>query len=380
MQASESVGSLFFEDIMESNLQITFKNNTQSDIYIDNDFFNLPVLIKEKYDYSKKILVVTDSNVEKLYLQEVKNLLTSENTTVFDFVIEAGEESKNLTNVNSCYNALIENSFAKSDIIVALGGGVVTDLAGFVASTYKRGIVLINVPTTLLAMCDAGIGGKCGVDYNDVKNSIGSVYLPQIVYMASKTLLSLDDRNYSSGIAEVLKAGLIKDGPFYEWMINNFGEIMDKDMSFVKEMIFKAVSIKQFFVTKDPFDTAERRMLNFGHTIGHALEEYFNFKYSHGECVCLGSIAASYIAYKRQMLSMEEFYEIRDMFVPFNLPISLDEFDTQKVYSIIGNDKKIDKNGLNFVLLKKIGKAVIVNDVTKEELLEAINSLIVKWD
>lgn len=378
--ASESVGSLFFEVNMDSNLQITFKNNSQSDIYIENDFSNLAVLVNEKYDYNKKILILTDSNVEKLYLQEVKDLLNNTKTSVFEFVLEAGEESKNLDNVIKCYNALIENSFSKSDIIIALGGGVVTDLAGFAAATYKRGIILINVPTTLLAMCDAGIGGKCGVDFNDFKNSIGSVYLPQIVYMASKALVTLDNRNYSSGIAEVLKAGLIKDGAFYEWMINNFNEIMDKDMTFVNEMIFKAVSIKQFFVTKDPFDTAERRMLNFGHTIGHALEEYFNFKYSHGECVCLGIIAASYIAFKRQMLSTEEFYEIRDMFVPFDLPISLDEFDTDKVYSIIGNDKKIDKNGLNFVLLKKIGKAVIVNDVTKEELLEAINSLIVKWD
>lgn len=378
--ASESVGSLFFEVNMDSNLQITFKNNSQSDIYIENDFSNLAVLVNEKYDYNKKILILTDSNVEKLYLQEVKDLLNNTKTSVFEFVLEAGEESKNLDNVIKCFNTLIENSFSKSDIIIALGGGVVTDLAGFTAATYKRGIILINVPTTLLAMCDAGIGGKCGVDFNDFKNSIGSVYLPQIVYMASKALVTLDDRNYSSGIAEVLKAGLIKDGAFYEWMINNFNEIMDKDMTFVNEMIFKAVSIKQFFVTKDPFDTAERRMLNFGHTIGHALEEYFNFKYSHGECVCLGIIAASYIAFKRQMLSTEEFYEIRDMFVPFDLPISLDEFDTDKVYSIIGNDKKIDKNGLNFVLLKKIGKAVIVNDVTKEELLEAINSLIVKWD
>lgn len=378
--ASESVGSLFFEVNMDSNLQITFKNNSQSDIYIDNDFSNLAVLVNEKYDYNKKILILTDSNVEKLYLQEVKDLLNNTKSSVFEFVLEAGEESKNLDNVIKCYNALIDNSFSKSDIIIALGGGVVTDLAGFAAATYKRGIILINVPTTLLAMCDAGIGGKCGVDFNDFKNSIGSVYLPQIVYMASKALVTLDNRNYSSGIAEVLKAGLIKDGALYEWMINNFNEIMDKDMTFVNEMIFKAVSIKQFFVTKDPFDTAERRMLNFGHTIGHALEEYFNFKYSHGECVCLGIIAASYIAFKRQMLSTEEFYEIRDMFVPFDLPISLDEFDTDKVYSIIGNDKKIDKNGLNFVLLKKIGKAVIVNDVTKEELLEAINSLIVKWD
>lgn len=365
---------------MDSNIKITFKNNSETLIIIENDFSKLSELLNETYNYNKKVMVITDSNVEKLYLSEIKNLLNDGSTQVCDFILPAGEESKNLDNVTKCYNLLLEKSFSKSDLIIGLGGGVVTDLAGYVASTYKRGIKLINLPTTLLAMCDASVGGKCGVDFGNYKNSIGSVYLAEIVYMASSTLMSLKDRDYSSGIAEVLKAGLIKDAAFYEWMIMHFNEIMEKDMTFVNEMIFKAVSIKQYYVTKDPFDTAERRMLNFGHTIGHALEEHFNFKYSHGECVALGIIAASKIAYDRQMLSTEEFYEIRDMFVPFDLPISLDKFDVEKVYAIIGNDKKIDKSGLNFVLLKKIGKSVTVNDVTENEIKAAIKSLIVEWD
>lgn len=365
---------------MESNLKIAFKEQSETSIFIENNFDNLSELINERFDYNKKIMILTDSNVSKLYLDEVKNVLDNTASEIFDIIIEAGEENKNLENVQKCYDELLKNSFSKSDLIIGLGGGVITDIAGYVSATYKRGIKQINLPTTLLGMCDASIGGKCGVDYGNYKNSIGSVYLPEIVYISSKTLDSLPLREYSSGIAEVLKSGLIKDAAFYEWMIMNFNEIMEKEQDFVNEMIFKAVSIKQFFVTKDPYDKNERRMLNFGHTIGHALEEYFDFKYSHGECVGLGIIAASYIAYQRQMLSMEEFYEIRDMFVPFNLPISLDAFDVEKVYEIIGNDKKIDKNGLNFVLLKKIGKSITANDVKKEEIIAAIKSLIVEWD
>lgn len=365
---------------MESNLKITFKNNTETDIYIENDFTGLGVLIGERFDYSHKTLIVSDTNVSSLYLDAVKKEISSDNTDIFDYIIDAGEESKNIDNVISCLHFLLENSFSKSDLIIGLGGGVVTDLAGFVASSYKRGIKLINIPTTLLAMCDASVGGKCGVDFGEYKNSVGSIYLPEIVYMSVDTLNSLSNRDFSGGIAEVLKSGLIKDAAFYEWMIMNFSEIMEKEDSFIKELVFKSVSIKQYFVTKDPFDKCERRMLNFGHTIGHALEEYFDFKYTHGECVTLGIIAASYIAFKREMLSTEEFYEIRDMFVPFDLPISLDPFDVDAVYEIIGNDKKIDKNGLNFVLLKKIGKAVTVNDVKEVEIKEAIKSLIVEWD
>ena len=365
---------------MDDFLSVSYKNSGSYKVVIKKDYSALADEIKELFPTLRRICIVTDSNVAGLLLGSVRSALSDCCEVIIDYVFEAGENNKTLSTVNGCYEKLLANDFNRRDLIVGLGGGVAGDVAAFIASTYMRGCAFVNLPTSLLAMADSSVGGKCGVDYEQYKNLIGSIYMPRLVYAATSSLDSLPDREFSSGMAEVLKAGLIKDASFYEWMINDFSSIMDKEPEVIGEMIGKAVSIKQYFVTKDPFEQNERMMLNFGHTIGHALEKYFNFKYSHGECVSLGSVAAAYISYKRQMLSDEEFYEIRDMFVPFGLPISLDPFDVDAVCSNIAHDKKNTDTGLKFILLKKIGKAVIVNDVTEEEIKEATKSLIVEWD
>lgn len=365
---------------MENTLNVSYKNYNTYDVVISDDYGKLSSYISELFPTLKKICIISDSNVAPLYLEEVKTALSPVCEKIITHTFKAGEESKTLQTVKECYDTLLSGDFNRRDLIVALGGGVCGDMAAFVASSYMRGCNFVNLPTTLLSMADSSVGGKCGVDYDKYKNLVGSIYMPKLVYAATKTLRSLPDREFSSGMAEVLKAGLIKDGIFYEWLITHFSEIMDKDHESVGEMLYKAIGIKQFYVTRDPFEQNERMILNFGHTIGHALEKYFDFKYSHGECVSLGSVAAAYISYKRGMLSDEEFYEIRDMFVPFGLPISLDDFDIDAVYENIGHDKKNTDLGLRFILLKKIGKAVITNDVTKEEIKDAMKNLIVEWD
>ena len=365
---------------MESIINVTHKNNGAYDVVVTDDFGGLKDRIKELFPLLKRVCIVTDSNVAGIYLDDVKNIFSDCCEKVIEYVFTAGEENKNLSTVKGCYDVLLSNDFNRRDLIVGLGGGVVGDTAAFIASTYMRGCAFVNVPTTLLSMADSSVGGKCGVDYDNYKNIIGSIYMPRLVYAATNTLKSLPDRQFSSGMAEVLKAGLIRDGAFYEWLIGNFSEIMDRDAALLITMLESAIKVKQYYVTKDPYEQNERMMLNFGHTIGHALEKHFDFKYMHGECVSLGSVAAAYIAYKRSMLSDEEFYEIRDMFVPFGLPISLDKFDVDEVVSNIGHDKKNTDTGLKFILLKKIGKAVIVSDVTKEELKDAVSSLIVEID
>ncbi|MCR5673284.1 MAG: 3-dehydroquinate synthase [Lachnospiraceae bacterium] len=364
---------------MENILNVSYKDNGSYDVVIREDFSALGKRIGELFPGLKRICIVTDSNVSSLYLEEVKKCVMPFCEKVTDFIFKAGEESKNLTTVKSCYDKLLENDFNRRDLIIGLGGGVVGDLAAFVASTYMRGCRFVNVPTTLLAMADSSVGGKCGVDYQ-FKNIIGSIYMPDMVYAAACTLKTLPEREFSSGMAEILKAGLIRDSIFYEWLISEFPSIMDRDEETEIEMLYRAISIKQYYVTKDPFETGERMILNLGHTIGHAIEKHFNFSYLHGECVALGTVAAAYISYKRSMLSDEEFYEIRDMFVPFGLPISVDEVDADRIHSYIGHDKKNTGSGLKFILLKKIGKAVIADDVTEEEIKDAINSLYVEWD
>ncbi len=325
------------------------------------------------YDFSEsKICIITDDNVANCVLDDFKAAL---NRDVLCYCITPGEGSKTLDTVKGIYDFLIKNDFNRQDILIALGGGVIGDITGFAASTYERGISFIQVPTSLLAMVDSSIGGKTGVDFDGYKNMVGSFYMPKMVYINTNVLKSLPDREYFNGFAEVMKSALIRDAVFYSWLIDQMYEICEKDNDAVSHMIEKSVLIKKLVVEKDPTEKGERRILNFGHTIGHAIEKYSDFDLKHGECVALGSVAAAFISWKKNWLTMEEYYEIRDMFVPFNLPISVELLDIDKVMENIKKDKKAENGTINFVLLKKIGKAVIDNTVTPEEIKEALNEL-----
>lgn len=368
---------------MTKEINVAFKTdkNKPYSIFINDSYNDLKEKIDELYTNGKtKACIITDTNVAKLYLEEVKCILKDSFLEIHEYVFEAGEASKNLEVVEGAYEGLILNHFNRKDVLIALGGGVVGDLTGFIAATYMRGISFIQIPTTLLSQVDSSIGGKTGVDFKSYKNMIGAFKMPELVYINTSVLESLPDEQFASGMAEVLKAGLLKDGAFYEWTINNFPEINEKDSTVLSEMIERSVNIKRIVVEKDPYEQGDRALLNLGHTAGHAIEKYMNFKMTHGECVALGTIVAAYISWKREMLSMEDFYEIRDMFVPFNLPISLDKIDSNEIVKLTKSDKKAENGLINFILLKKIGKAVIVKDVKDEEIKEAVDFLIVEWD
>ena len=188
-------------------------------------------------------------------------------------------------------------------------------------------------------------------------------------------LQTLEDRQYFAGFAEVMKHGLIKDAPFYEWLIENMYEICERNLTVLQEMMVRSCNVKRMVVEKDPTEQGDRALLNFGHTIGHAIEKARGFELYHGECVALGAVAAAYISWKRELLAMEEYYEIRDMFVPFYLPISVDKLDVQEILRLTKSDKKMESGQIKFVLLKKIGKAVIDRTVTDEEIVAAINEI-----
>jgi 3-dehydroquinate synthase len=205
---------------------------------------------------------------------------------------------------------------------------------------------------------------------------VGAFYMPKLVYMNIKTLDTLNDRQYFSGFAEVMKHGLIKDASFYEWLIENMYEICDKDTEVLLEMVKRSCEIKKAVVEKDPTEKGDRALLNFGHTLGHAIEKAKNFELAHGECVALGCVAAAFISWKKEMISMEEYYEIRDMFVPFNLPISIEDIDPAEVIRLTKSDKKADADKIRFILLKKIGKAVIDTTVTDDEMKAALDEII----
>lgn len=363
---------------MSCNLEVNYQKKKCYDIFIESSYEKLPEKLTELFDQDKKLCIVADSNVADLYAKELVALLKPIFSSVELFSFPAGEESKHLKTVESVYRFLVEKQFGRKDILAALGGGVTGDLTGFVAATYMRGIDYIQLPTTLLSQVDSSIGGKTGVDFEQFKNMVGAFKMPRLVYMNTAVLQTLSKRQFASGMAEVLKAGLIRDGIFYEWLITHFIEINEMEPELLEEMIRQSCEIKRVVVERDPFEQNERALLNFGHTIGHAIEKYKNFSMLHGECVALGCVAAALISWKRGLLSMEEYYEIRDMFVPFGLPISIDDISSEQVLNYTKSDKKVEGNHVNFILLKKIGKAFICKDVTNEEMIAAIEEITVK--
>lgn len=351
------------------------------DILIENDFEKLAEAVSKLGINDRKFCVITDSNVEGLYADEVESKLKDIAKLVVRYTVPAGEANKTLANIAEIYKFLIENHFDRNDCIFALGGGVIGDMAGFAAATYLRGIKFVQIPTSLLAQTDSSIGGKTGVDLDAYKNMVGAFHQPSLVYMNMSVLKSLPAREYAAGMAEILKHGLIKDNSYYGWLVNNFSEIMDMESDYVSKMIKRSCEIKARVVTEDALEHGERALLNFGHTIGHAIEKYMDFKLLHGECVALGMIAASWISYKRGKLDTEEFYEIRDMFLPFGLPLTLDDdVDAEEILRLTKSDKKMDGDKVKFVLLKKPGKAYIDTSVTDDEILDAIRQLILTDD
>lgn len=360
---------------MPQRLPILYKSKPCYDIYITRDFTDVQQEFAPLITLDAKVCIVTDSIVRDLYADELKAELIKLAGKVDIYAISAGEEHKTLDSVKDIYTFLIREKYGRRDCLVALGGGVVGDMTGYVAATYQRGMDYIQVPTTLLAQCDSSIGGKTGVDFDGYKNMVGAFKMPRLVYMNMSTLHTLEERQYFSGFAEVMKHGLIKDARFYTWLIDRMYEICERDMDVLEEMILRSCTVKKQVVEKDPTEQGDRMLLNYGHTIGHAIEKARNFQLFHGECVALGAVAAAYISWKREMISMEEYYEVRDMFVPFNLPITVEDIDPKEVVKLMKSDKKAHAGTVSFILLERIGKAVIDTTVSDEEILAAIREI-----
>lgn len=361
--------------LKDDRLTVMYGGESSYDIVYSDSFDQLPTEITAIREY-KRICIVTDSNVNPLYGEAVKEALLTicDNVIIHEF--PAGEENKTLDNIRGIYITLIENHFDRKDLLVALGGGVCGDMCGFCAATYLRGIDFIQVPTTLLSQCDSSIGGKTGVDFDGYKNMVGAFYMPKLVYMNLSTLKTLSDRQYYSGFAEVMKHGLIKDDKFYFWLIENMYEICDRDVDTLRLMVYNNCLIKGKVVENDPTEKGERALLNFGHTIGHAVEKALDFKLMHGECVSLGIVAAAYISWQHKLIPMEEYYEIRDMLVPFNLPISVDDIDPDTILEYTKSDKKMSAGHIRFILLNRIGNAVIDETVTDEDIRSAVSEIL----
>lgn len=363
----------------QERLVVHYENQPIYDIVFKNSYQNLIKELEFLNIKNKKLCIVTDSIVEKLYASEVTEILTAHSTSVTIFSFKSGEASKNITTVQKLYEHLILNKFDRKDMLLALGGGVVGDLTGFVAATYLRGIDFIQLPTTLLSQVDSSIGGKTGVDFESYKNMVGAFYQPKLVYMNLSTLNSLNDKDFNSGISEIYKHGLIKDKEYYEWLVENINSIQNRDIKILAEMIFRSCDIKRKVVENDPREKGERALLNLGHTIGHSIEKLTNFTMLHGECVSVGIVSACFISWKRGFLSEIEFQQIKEHLVNFKLPTCIVStgINANIILETTKLDKKMEAGHIKFVLLNAIGDAFIDNSISDLEILESINHILV---
>ncbi|MDY3919386.1 MAG: 3-dehydroquinate synthase [Candidatus Limivivens sp.] len=360
------------EERENTGLPVRCDGKSAYTIYLEESYDRLKEYLPELEPDRRKVCIVADSNVWELYGGQVEEILKDAFDTVISFVFPAGESSKTLDTVRALYEKLILAHFDRKDLLAALGGGVTGDLTGYAAATYLRGIDFIQLPTSLLAQVDSSIGGKTGVDFDSYKNMVGAFHQPKMVYMNLAALKTLSDEQFACGMGEILKHGLIRDAAYYEWCINNMSEIQERDLTVLRKMVEQSCRIKRAVVEKDPTEKGDRALLNFGHTLGHAIEKQMQFRMLHGQCIALGYLMAAHISWKRELISTEEFFEIRDMNVGFDLPISFSGLDPEEILAASRSDKKMEHGQIKFVLLKKIGKAFLDSTVTDEEMLAAI--------
>lgn len=341
-------------------------------ICLEPDFQGLKEALLPLQTEQKKLCIVTDETVGALYAEALKEVLESCCKEVSVFSFSAGEEHKTLDTVRSLYEHLILKHYDRKDLLVALGGGVVGDLTGFAAATYLRGIGFIQIPTTLLSQVDSSIGGKTGVDFDAYKNMVGAFHMPRLVYMNLGTLRSLPKRQFSAGMAEIIKHGLIQDVAYTKWLTENKSSIMEGDYQTLLSMIKRSCEIKRKVVEEDPTEQGIRAWLNFGHTVGHAVEKLKDFSLYHGECVAIGCVAALWLSVHRGMLEEETLHQTEQTLKSFGLPTRVRGLSAKEILETTKLDKKMEAGRIKFVLLKRTGEAFVTKDVEDKELLLAI--------
>lgn len=358
------------------SLSINYNGTPCYDIEIHSSFEALAEGLYKLNLLDRRLCIVTDSNVEAQYGSLVQQIIEQAGgKNVYRFVFPAGEEHKTLDVIEDLYEFLIRHQFDRSDALIALGGGVTGDMTGYAAATYLRGIRFIQVPTSLLSMVDSSIGGKTGVDFRGYKNMVGAFYMPSLVYVNISALNTLDARQLSSGMGEIIKHSLIRDNIYYRQLEENAGKIMHLESDVVTEVVFRSQEIKKQVVENDPKEKGERAHLNFGHTIGHAIEKALNFSLLHGECVALGMVAAAYISVLRGNLSKTDICSIEALIASYGLPVRFNDLNNNEIIENCFHDKKKEGNSIRFVLLKSIGCCYTTLDVSKEEMNAAINYL-----
>ena len=344
-------------------------------IYIETGLLKKIGELFSKHQLTKTLAIITDNTVYDLYVEQVVANLHQAGFKTLVLKIPPGEESKSLKMVDYLCEKLINAQFDRKSIIVALGGGVVGDLAGFVAAIFLRGVDFIQIPTTLLAQTDSSVGGKVAVNHRLGKNLIGAFYHPRFVVIDPNVLTTLDRREVWAGLGEVIKYGIIGDRELFELLKFNLNQIASlHDLQLLEKIIKKCCCTKASIVEKDERESGLRKVLNFGHTIGHALEALTNYKFFlHGEAIIWGMLAANWLSYNEKLISKNDFIEIENLLKRVPLKKKWPEMTTQDILNKIAVDKKNINSQFCFVLLNEIGKCFYQNNFDKDKIYSAID-------
>ncbi len=342
-------------------------------IYFAKDFSFLLDILEKTGFFNQKICIVTDKNVDHYYGNQLLSLLQTKYNVVYKYVFAPGEENKNLKTIYNMYDFFLKKQLDRQSLIIALGGGVVGDMAGYAAATFMRGISFIQIPTSLLSQVDSSVGGKVGVDFQKHKNIIGSFYQPSFVYINISTVQTLPNRELHAGMAEVIKHGLILDPRYYEYVKLHTKDILQLHLDTLTKIVRRSCELKTFIVNQDEKETGIREILNFGHTFGHAIETLLNFKLLHGECISIGILGAAYLSYQLGNISIQNVHDIKETLLSYSLPICINSMNKDQLYQQLFLDKKVKQSQLHFVLLSEIGKSFSTPDVSKSAIYSAIN-------
>ena len=324
--------------------------------------------------HGKKVVIVTNTTIEPLFAGEVIEAIRPL-AEVDTFILDDGEVHKNLDTINSIFDHMLSTACDRNTTVIALGGGVVGDIAGFAAASYQRGVPYIQIPTTLLAQVDSSVGGKTGVNHKLGKNMIGAFYQPQCVIAETDTLNSLPDRELKAGVAEIIKYGAIRDAPFFSWLESNIESLLNRDPGSLAYAIERSCRNKSEVVEEDERESGTRAILNFGHTFGHAIETWLAYEHwLHGEAVAVGMVMAADSSSRLNLLDQSDSERIKRLIKQAELPMNPPKgMKTEDFLNLMKLDKKVQSGRIRFILLTKIGKAVITNEFPDADLTKMLD-------